>query len=472
MLFFSLQFIIFFAIVFLLYWNLSNIRHRKAVLLVASYVFYAAWDYRFLTLIIFSTVLDYVIGLKLESEHCQRRRKLWVTLSLVGNLSVLFFFKYFDFFIESFSQFLALFSVEAEPLYLNIILPIGISFYTFQTLSYTIDLYRKKIQAEKSLLNLAVFVGFFPQLTAGPIVRAADFLPQLSLTQRLSDVQWKGAVALFFIGMFKKVVVADNCAIFVDAVYANPALYDAYSIAMATMLFSIQMYCDFSGYSDMAIASAALLGFRFPVNFAWPYFASNVALFWNRWHISLSGWFRDYVYSTLIGLKRNQLMVSLSLLITFFLSGLWHGAGWKFIVFGVMHGVAILLFRLFKTFKKRAGIDRKTSHPVMFVVSIAFTYLWFCTTALFFRAEELGIAWDMIGMMFRADSNASHSIPNFLLVIWFVLAVVHWIAWRFDLVKIANNLKPPVYGVVLGVCIAIIIAATPANQTPFLYFQF
>jgi len=222
----------------------------------------------------------------------------------------------------------------------------------------------------------------------------------------------------------------------------------------------------------MAIASAALLGFRFPINFAWPFFAPNVALHWNRWHISLSGWFRDYVYSTLIGLKRNQLVVSLSLLITFFLSGLWHGAGWKFIVFGVMHGVAILLFRLFKTFKKRVGIARKTSHPVTFVVSIAVTYLWFCSTALFFRAEELGIAWDMMGMMFRADSNTSHSIPSFIPIVWCILVVMHWIAWRFDLIKIANNLKPPVYGIVLGVCIAIIITGTPSNQTPFLYFQF
>lgn len=472
MLFFSFKFIFFFAIVFLLYWNLSKITYRKTVLLVASYVFYAAWDYRFLSLIIFSTVLDYMIGLRLGQEDCPRRRKYWVIVSLIGNLGVLFFFKYFNFFTESFSQFLSLFSVEVEPLYLNIILPLGISFYTFQTLSYTIDVYRRKIKPEKSLLNLAIFIGFFPQLTAGPIVRANEFLPQLTLTKRLQDVAWKGAVALFFIGMFKKVVVADNCAVYVDLVFSNPELYDVYSIVVVTFLFAIQMYCDFSGYSDMAIATAALMGFRFPVNFAWPFFSPNLALFWSRWHISLSSWFRDYVYSTIIGRRRNELIVSFSLMATFLLSGLWHGASWGFVIFGLMQGGAIFVFRMLKLFKKRIGISRKKSSLFVVILSVLLTNIWFCLSALFFRASDIGVAVDMLAGVVSPNAKATLTLPSFIPLLIIILVAFHWFSLRFNLVEIANNAKRSVYGVVLGLYISIIIAATPTNETPFIYFQF
>jgi alginate O-acetyltransferase complex protein AlgI len=472
MLFFSLKFILFFIVVFFLYWSISRPVYRKLVLLITSYIFYAAWDYRFLGLIFFSTALDYTVGIMLARVNQVKQRKWLLFVSVFGNLGVLFAFKYFDFFTASFIQLLSFFSIEADPLYLNVILPLGISFYTFQTMSYTIDVYRRKIQPEKSVLNLAVFIAFFPQLTAGPIVRASVFLPQLALKRRLQDVPWKGAVALFALGLFKKVVVADNCAPFVDAVFADPTQYDAYSVVVAVFLFSIQMYCDFSGYSDMAIALAKLLGFNFPINFAWPFFARNSAVLWSRWHISLSSWFRDYVYSPLIGTKRSRLRADVSLMVTFLLSGLWHGAGWNFILFGIMQGGAILLFRFYKSIKKRLKISRNNPNSILVVLSIAITYLWFCFSGLFFRAQDLNTGIDMATILLTLSSQGAESLPSFALVIWAVFFMFHWLSWKVDLIKIADNMRPSLYGLVLGVYFAIIIAATPSNDAPFVYFQF
>lgn len=472
MLFFSPKFLLFFIIVFVLYWTISRIRDRKIVLLVASYLFYAAWDYRFLGLIIFSTVLDYIIGLRLGEDREDKQRKLLVLASLVGNLGVLCFFKYFNFFTESFAQFLSLLSVDVDPLYLNIILPVGISFYTFQTLSYTVDVYRKKIQTEKSFLNLSVFVAFFPQLTAGPIVRASVFLPQLTLTQRLQDIPWKGAVALFTIGLFKKLVVADNCAPWVEAVYNNPELYDVYSIIAATLIFTVQIYCDFSGYSDMAIGLAALFGFRFPLNFAWPYFSQNMALFWNRWHMSLNHWFRDYVFYSLIRTRRSVTMASVSLMVTFLLSGLWHGAAWTFVAFGFIQGVALIVFRYFKMYKKHLGITRNGSHPIIIGLSIAVTYIWYSFSTIFFRAQDMDTAIEIAIAVVTLSSQGTESLPSFIPYIWLILAVLHWFSWKFDLIKLSENMKPSVYGLVLGAYVAIIIAAMPSHTTPFAYFEF
>lgn len=472
MLFFSPKFFLFFIIVFVLYWTVKQAGYRKLILLIASYIFYAAWDYKFLGLIVFSTALDYVIGLMLGRAEKESHRKLLVTVSLVGNLGVLFFFKYFDFFTSSFAELLSFFSVEVDPIYLNVILPVGISFYTFQTLSYTIDVYRKKIRPERSALNLAVFVAFFPQLTAGPIVRASSFLPQLHLTQRLQNVPWKGAVALFVLGLFKKLVVADNCALYVDAVYANPTQYDAYSIVVAVLLFGVQIYCDFSGYSDMAIALAKLLGFKFPQNFSWPYFARNTAVFWNRWHMSLSFWFRDYVYRSLVGVKRGRFRLDFCMLLTFILSGLWHGAAWNFVIFGLMQGAAIVLVRYVRLFKKQFQIDINNDSLLLLALSVIITHVWFCLASIFFRAPDLLTAMEMVVTFITFSSEGTETLSGFILFIWLALVGLHWIAWKFDLISIAQNMKPTVYGLVLGGYIAIIIAARPSHEAPFVYFQF
>ncbi|MEN8445884.1 MAG: MBOAT family O-acyltransferase, partial [Cyanobacteria bacterium J06555_13] len=351
MIFTELRFLLFFAVVFGIYWSLQRNGWRKAWILLCSYAFYGAWDWRFLSLIIGSTLVDYIVGLQLgKEETAPGIRRRWLMLSLVVNLGALAFFKYANFFATSAVGFFGWLGVPVNSVTLNVVLPVGISFYTFQTLSYSLDIYARRLAPRKSLLDLATFVAFFPQLVAGPIVRASDFLPQLERSRTFSQINVRACLTLFLTGFFKKACVSDNLAPIVDRFFADPASFDALSAWIGVFSYTTQIYCDFSGYSDMAIACAGLLGYELCINFNFPYFASSVTDFWRRWHISLSTWLKDYLYIPLGGNRGGQLFTYRNLLITMVLGGLWHGAAWTFVVWGALHGGALVVHREWRRF--------------------------------------------------------------------------------------------------------------------------
>ena len=353
MIFTELNFWGFFAIVSALYLVLGH-RGQNRMLLVASYVFYGAWDWRFLGLILFSTVVDYLVALRLGQETAEQRRKHLLMVSLVTNLGLLAIFKYLGFFAESFQELAALAGFEVGPVTLSIVLPVGISFYTFQTLSYTIDVYRRELKPCRDFLDFALFVAFFPQLVAGPIERASNLLPNITAPRVLSwEALGRGAV-LCLLGLIKKIVIADAIAPSVDAVYAMPDPTRA-DVILGTWLFAIQIYCDFSGYTDIARGVAKMLGFGLMRNFAQPYFAVNPQEFWRRWHISLSTWLRDYLYISLGGNRGGRLHTYRNLMATMVLGGLWHGAAWNFVLWGFYQGLLLALHRMFAGVRKHTG---------------------------------------------------------------------------------------------------------------------
>jgi D-alanyl-lipoteichoic acid acyltransferase DltB (MBOAT superfamily) len=354
MLFNSVVFLGFFGVVYTLYLSLQRSRRgQNLLLLVASYVFYGYWDWRFLSLIFVSTLTDYSVGLLLGKTDDvapadRRLRKALLTCSVAVNLSLLGFFKYFNFFADSFADFLSLVGLKADPVTLNIVLPVGISFYTFQTLSYTIDIYRKKVKPTKNLLNFALFVAFFPQLVAGPIERAANLLPQVERPRRIRLEQVNTGLFLVLWGYFKKVVVADNAGLIADQVFNNYTDHTGLAVLIGVLAFSVQIYGDFSGYSDIARGISRLMGFELMVNFRLPYFALNPSDFWQRWHISLSSWLRDYLYIPLGGNRRGSFNTYRNLSITMLLGGLWHGAAWNFVIWGAFHGLILVAYRRFE----------------------------------------------------------------------------------------------------------------------------
>ena len=345
MLFVEFRFFWFFLAVFAVYWSLRGNRNRKIWLLVCSYFFYACWNWKFLFLIMASSALDYFVGSMLARTDDARKRRGWLIMSLCANLGTIAFFKYYNFFVTSAAAALAWLGLPASLHTLNIVIPVGVSFYTFHSMSYTIDVYRRKLEPVRSLLDLACFIGFFPQMVAGPIVRASQFLPQLRSIRRFSDVDARGALVLFLTGFIKKACIADSVAPFVDRYFEAPWNFATASAWVAVLFYAIQIYCDFSGYTDMAIATAGLLGYQLPVNFRFPYFATNISDFWHRWHISLSSWLRDYLYIPLGGNRGPAWFVYRNIMITMLLGGLWHGGAWTFVIWGGLHGLALVVHR-------------------------------------------------------------------------------------------------------------------------------
>lgn len=403
MLFNSLDFAIFFPIVFLLYWAFhSNIRVRNLFLLITSYIFYGWWDWRFLGLILFSSVLDFFLGKAIYSQQNKKKRKLFLLVSLVANLGLLAFFKYFNFFVISFVDAFSLFGRQLEISTLNIILPVGISFYTFQTLSYTIDIYRKKIEPTNNVINFFTFVSFFPQLVAGPIERASHLLPQFSKKHQFSYKYVKSGLLLMCWGLFKKMVVADRVAYTVNNIYNNVNDYDSVSYVIATLLFAFQIYCDFSGYSDIAIGIARTMGFDLMKNFRTPYFSKSLTEFWRRWHISLSTWFRDYVYIPLGGSRKGNYRLYLNLFIVFLVSGVWHGAAWTFIIWGAIHGIVIVFEKFSLEFRNKLypilGLQKNNLSNKLFFSIITFFVV--CVSWVFFRANSVADAFYIVKEMF------------------------------------------------------------------------
>lgn len=399
--FISPEYVIFFSVVIPLFFLITH-RWRWVLLLVMSYVFYAYGILYYLPLIIFSTLVDYVTARMIPQRESGLWRHTWLALSILTNLGVLVIFKYLDFFTSSVGA-----VAGYAPPSLNLVLPIGISFYTFQSMSYTIDVYRGHIQPEKNLGIVATYVAFFPQLVAGPIERATNLLPQFREKQVFDPAQAVEGFRLILWGVFKKVVIADRLAVYVNAVYGNLDAHTGLTLWVATFFFAFQIYCDFSAYSDIAIGTARVMGFRLMDNFRQPYFARSVREFWARWHISLSTWFRDYVYIPLGGNRVSLGRNMLNLMIVFLISGLWHGAGWTFIIWGALHGVAVVGL----VWMRQANWQLIPQGGLGALLKILLTFLFVCFTWIFFRAESLSDAMYIINHLFAPSATADISAP-------------------------------------------------------------
>lgn len=413
MLFNSIEFAIYLPIVFVLYWLLTNrnVKLQNILLVLASYVFYGWWDWRFLFLIIFSSGVDYLVGIGLSKTEERRKRKLLLLTSLLVNLGFLAFFKYFNFFVESFAEAFTILGKPMEPSRLNIILPVGISFYTFQTLSYSIDVYKRKLKPTKDIVAFFAFVSFFPQLVAGPIERATHLLPQFYKQRKFDYDKAADGLRQILWGLFKKVVIADNCALFANDIFENYADLNGSTLVLGAIFFTFQIYGDFSGYSDMAIGMSRLFGFNLMQNFNFPYFSRDIAEFWRRWHISLSTWFRDYLYIPLGGSRGGTWMKIRNTFAIFLVSGFWHGANWTFIVWGLLNACYFLPLML--TNNNRKNLDTVATGKLLpSVKETAQMLTTFSITVLawvFFRAESVGQAISYLAKIF---SPSLFQLPN------------------------------------------------------------
>ncbi len=466
MLFNSIPFIIFFAVVMSAQFIFKNQRIRRIILLVASYFFYGYWDWRFLSLILLSTCVDYYAGSKIYKTEDKKKRKRYLLISLVTNLGLLGFFKYFNFFIESANSVFGAFGLNLSTL--NIILPVGISFYTFQTLSYTIDIYRHRLKPTSSFLNFAVFVAFFPQLVAGPIVRAKEFLPQIERGVKFDRKEIQDGLQIFIFGMIKKVLIADRLAFFVDKVFDAPVVFNSLTVWLSVIAYSIQIYCDFSGYSDMAIGLAKCMGFDLPINFKMPYVARNITEFWRRWHITLSTWLRDYLYIPLGGNKKGEVKTYINLMITMLLGGLWHGASWNFVIWGGIHGAGLAVHKFI--LKKRTKLENK--NRIITGLSMLFTYMFVITCWVFFRSQSLETSMVVLKKMYLDFAPAIEWLYTPLLFIIPIVIISHIVGQlngeKYPIVDIRKALNQYI---ILFILFGLFFLA-PVNPAPFIYFQF
>ncbi len=482
MLFNSISFAIFLPIVFALYWLLGKekLKAQNVLLLVASYFFYACWDWRFLFLLIFSTVLDYWTGIKIFNSTNKKNRLFWLWLSICINLGFLGVFKYYNFFAESFIESLSLLGIKAHLVSIQVILPVGISFYTFHGLSYVIDLYRKRIEPEKGYVNYALFVSFFPLLVAGPIERATHLLPQIIKKREFDYSKAVDGLRQILWGLFKKMVIADNCAEYANLIFNNSADYSGGMHILGAFFFTMQIYCDFSGYSDIALGTARLFGIDLLRNFAFPYFSRDIAEFWRRWHISLSSWFRDYVYIPLGGSQGGTWMKVRNTFVVFILSGFWHGANWTFLAWGLLN--AIYFLPLLLSQKNRLNLDivakGKLFPSMRDFISIAVTFTLTVFAWIFFRAESIGHAFEYISKIFSPINYLStgaigigRTVP--LMIMIFLFMMIEWIG-REQQYAIANlGLKwnrPFRYAMYYAIIITILWFGGKEQQ--FIYFQF
>ena len=485
MLFNSIDFAIFLPIVFILYWFVANknLKLQNLLIVAASYYFYACWDWRFLSLILISTIVDYFVGLKLSNQDNDNKRKILLWISIVVNLGFLGFFKYYNFFLDNFINTFSFFGTEINANSLNIILPVGISFYTFQTLSYTIDVYKRKLEPTKDFVAFSAFVSFFPQLVAGPIERAKNLLAQFDKKRKFEyDLAVDGMRQILW-GLFKKVVIADNCAVYANEIFNNYSDYSGSTLLLGAIFFAFQIYGDFSGYSDIAIGTSRLFGFNLKRNFAFPYFSRDIAEFWRRWHISLSSWFRDYVYIPLGGSRSGTMKNLRNILIIFTVSGFWHGANWTFIIWGVLNALYFMPLMIMK--KNRLNRDTvaegKYFPSIREFFQMGNTFFLTLTAWIFFRSETVGDAISYISGIF---SGSIFSFPEVfvarsplsgpLVVIFIIIFVLtEWLqrekqhALQFENKDLSRLIRWSIY---YGVAMAIILFG--GNQQQFIYFQF
>ena len=472
MLFNSLPFAVFLPIVFAVYWALHNsLRSQNIMLLTASYIFYGWWDARFLSLIVASTVVDYLLGQYLAVATNALKRKLLLTASMIFNLGLLGVFKYYNFFMENFMEIANSVGLHTNPVLLKIALPVGISFYTFQTMSYTIDIYRKQLEPTKDFIAFAAFVGYFPQLVAGPIERASNLLPQMSKRRYFDYQKAVDGMRQALWGFFKKVVIADAVAPLVDQAFGDPSGFSAIALITGALLFSIQIYCDFSGYSDIAIGISKIFGIDLMQNFRTPYFSRDIAEFWRRWHISLSTWFRDYLYIPLGGSRGSTALKVRNTFAIFIVSGFWHGANWTFIIWGLINALLFLPLLLAK--RNRSNLnDAEISdlHRILLTFSIT-TIAW-----IFFRADSLSHAIDYLQNIAIWNSGKSLSIKPTLVVYIALLFLGDWIGRKhdFSLNILTEGVlsKSPLIRLTLYLSLAYLILLYIGGQQNFIYFQF
>lgn len=486
MLFNSFGFALFLPIVFLLYWGLnrSSLKLQNILLLIASYYFYACWDWRFLFLLVFSTVLDYYTGIKMSESKTPRSRQSWFWLSVVINLGFLGVFKYYNFFATSFAALFADFGLKVHPSTLNIILPVGISFYTFHGLSYVIDIYKERIKAERNFVDYSVFVSFFPLLVAGPIERATHLLPQIKQKRRFDYLKAVDGLRQILWGLFKKVVIADNCAEIANTVFNASGQHTGLSLWLGALFFAIQIYGDFSGYSDIALGVARLFGFELLRNFAYPYFSRDIAEFWRRWHISLSSWFRDYLYIPLGGSKGGMWHKIRNTFIIFLVSGFWHGANWTFIAWGCLNALFIMPSIIFNTNRNNLDIiaQGKIFPSLREAGAMLLTFLLSTLAWIFFRSESVGQAGNYIFRMFGELLSAKGKTQAFSLVqkqgyfFILILALFFIIEWfgreeQFALAKLGFK-WPPVLRYALYCSLIACLFYLSGRDQQFIYFQF
>lgn len=479
MLFNSFAFAIFFPIIFILYWALPH-KFRWILILVSSYYFYMSWNTKYVFLILFTTIISYFAARLLE-KHSDFKIRKWI---LVGTatacLGVLFFFKYFNFVSESVANFLNLFALQLNPLTLNILLPVGISFYTFQTISYVIDVYRGDVQAEHHFGKYAAFISFFPQLVAGPIERTSNLLPQIKAEHKFDYNQATYGLKLMAWGYFKKIIIADSLSLYVSKVYDIPQNHQGFTLVLATIFFALQIYCDFSGYSDIAIGTSKLLGIELMTNFKSPYFSQSIKEFWSRWHISLSTWFRDYVYIPLGGNRVGRIRHSINLIVTFLVSGLWHGANQTFIIWGGVHGVAQVLENVLipKKFQNSKGILR--------FIRVIFVFAFCCFAWIFFVSDSINDALYVISHLCSGIGSPSTYLKSGVSAIGFdkielllmgisilLLFAYDYVSLKTDVIESISSKRTIIRWSIYCLFILWIIVNVPLiNSSEFIYFQF
>lgn len=468
MIFTEYRFALFFGLVLAVHWALRSNRSRKIFLLLASWTFYSVWDWRFLSLLLASTLCDYFAALGIERSTSPRIRRAWLGFSLALNLGMLGIFKYLGFFVDSALEVAAWMGVHLSRPTLSIVLPIGISFYTFQTLAYTLDTYLGKQRATRSFLDVALFVGFFPQLVAGPILRPREFLPQLGEKRRWERVPVHALLWLFLVGYFKKSYVSDNISGLIDAYYADVGGFTSASGIVAGLFFSVQLYCDFSGYSDMAIATAGLLGYTLPMNFYFPLLSDDYTKLMNRWHMTLSRWVRDYVYLPLVGRSRSPLRQLWSLGLTMFLVGLWHGADWHFVVWGLGMGLGAVIHRVWKS----TPSARHLVGSAATLVGLPLTYAWLVLMLVLFRADSLAQAGDVYRAWLGLTEVGARSFGTGPWLVFAALALLHYGFLRFRLERAIPELRGAQFAILMGVLVPLCLAFARADVQPFIYFQF
>ena len=485
MLFNSISFLIFLPIVFILYWFVfqRNLKGQNIFVIIASYVFYGWWDWRFLLMIVFTSFCSWASGLLMQRIDNENKpypylsRKFISISNILLNLGILFFFKYYNFFVDSFTAAFSLVGIDLHVQTLNIILPVGISFYTFQALSYSIDVYRRKIEPTNDIVAFFAYIGFFPLLVAGPIERATNLLPQFYKKRVFCYDQAADGLRQILWGLFKKIVIADNCASYVSMAFDNPQTQTGSTLLLGAIFFTFQIYGDFSGYSDIAIGTARLFGINAMRNFAFPYFSRDIAEFWRRWHISLTTWFRDYVYIPLGGSRGTKWQVIRNTLIIFTISGFWHGANWTFITWGVFHALLFMPLILLNKNRKNTNIvaENRLLPNIKETVQMGTTFFLVVIGWIFFRADSMTIAVNYLMNMFN---GSLFTIPQYmiglkktLLCIGFMI-IVEWIGREKAFALEIGNIKFTAVRWVIYVAIITIILEFRASSQSFIYFQF
>ncbi len=478
MFFNSIDFAIFLPIVFILYWFVTNknLKLQNLLIVVASYVFYGWWDWRFLSLIIFSTIVDYTIGQKLQNEENITKRKLLLWTSITVNLGFLGFFKYYNFFLDNFITAFSFFGQEIQGNTLNIILPVGISFYTFQTLSYTIDVYKQKLKPTNDFIAFSAFVSFFPQLVAGPIERATNLLPQFYKHRIFDYSKAVDGMRQILWGLFKKIVIADNCAQYANQIFNNSEDYSGSTLVLGAIFFTFQIYGDFSGYSDIAIGTSRLFGFNLMKNFAFPYFSRDVAEFWRRWHISLSTWFRDYLYIPLGGSRGSTSKKIVNTFIIFIVSGFWHGANWTFIIWGGLNALYFLPLLLSNNNRKNITVVAETTFlpSIKDTLSILLTFSLTVFAWIFFRAENVTHAMSYIAGIFSSTIFSIPEVrPRITIIITGIFILIEWIGRKneYAIEQINGQRRVIKYLLYYSIVIAIMYFGN-FGENQFIYFQF